>query len=205
MSFGASNTTKTAENNLGGTSNAALNTLFPAVTSAGGTALDTGANNISSGTNFFNTLLGGNTANTTAALQPSIDQIRAGTTGNINAINTLTPRGGGRSGALFSQSFQPQQQIQSLFNGARTQAAQTLPQIGLQQQGLGANLFGIGNGALGTAANANSSLGNMGLQQQQINNQLMTGLGGGLFSILGLPTGGGSGNSVLGAILKNNI
>ena len=200
MSFGANNTTKAAENNLGGVSNAALNTMFPAVTAAGGAELGTGGGNVTSGTNFFNTILGGNRANTTATLQPSINQIRQGNAGTLNAISTLTPRGGGRSGTLFNQAFQPSSQIQNLFNTAQSGAATTLPQIGLQQQGIGTNLFGLGNQALGAASGANSSLGNMGLQQQQISNQLAGGIGQGLFGLLSLPTGG-AGTSVLGSLL----
>jgi hypothetical protein len=215
LSFGTNNTTKTAENNLGGVSNAALNTQFPQVTAAGtnllnlgGQGVNTGGQNVTAGTNFLNTVLGGNAANTAALLQPNIDQIRGSASNNLTAINTLTPRGGGRSSALFGQSFAPQQQINNLFNPMRTQAATALPQIGLQQQGvglqqqgLGTNLFGLGNQALSAATGANTSSGQMGLQQQQINNQLMSGLGAGLFGLLTTPFGGGGArNGLLGLI-----
>lgn len=191
MSFGASNTTKAAENNLGGVSNLALNNLFPAVTGAGSNLLNVGAGNVSSGTDFLRTVLGGNQANTTAALQPSIDQIRRDTSSTMSGINTLTPRGGGRSGTLFSQSFAPQQQIQNLFNTARSGAATSLPSIGLQQEGLGTNLFGIGGNALGSATGANATLGGLGQQQQQMSNSLFGGLGSGLFNLLTTPLGSG--------------
>lgn len=201
MSLGASGTTKTAENNLAGTSNLALNNLFPAVTGDASSEIGTGGQNVASGTNFLNTILGGNTANTTATLQPSIDQIRSGTTNNLNAISSLMPRGGGRSSALFSQSFQPQAQIQNLFNTARTNAATALPQIGLAQQGLGTNLFGIGSGALNTAAGVNSNLAGIGQSQQNINNSLISGLAGGLFGLATTPFGGGSStNGLLGLL-----
>ena len=95
MSFGASPTVKTAQNNLSGTSNAALNQLLPAETSAGSGLLGIGGQNVSSGTNFFNTLLNGNSANTAATLAPSINQIQSGVANNLNAVNTLMPRGGG--------------------------------------------------------------------------------------------------------------
>jgi hypothetical protein len=202
MSFGPNNTTKTAQNNLSGTSNLALNNLFPAVTGAGSSELSTGGTNVASGTNFLSTVLGGNQANTAAALAPSIGQIQQGTSNNFSAINTLTPRGGGRSGALFSQSFQPQGEIQNLFNNARMGAATALPQIGLQQQQLGTNLFGIGSNALGAANGANSTLASSGLQAQQLSNQLAGDIGGGLFSLLSLPTGGGG--SLLGKLLGTN-
>src|ERR1700723_165337 len=202
MSFGASNTTKTAQNNLSGTSNAALNTLLPAETSQGTTALNTGAGNVASGTNFFNTLLQGNNANTAAALQPSINQIQGGVANNLNAINTLMPRGGGRSSALFGQSFAPQSQIQSLFNSGRTTAASALPQIGLQQQKLGSGLFGLGNQSLNAATGANSALANSGMQQQYFSNLLDQQIGQGLAGLLTTPYGGGTGGSggILGQI-----
>ena len=203
MSFGPSTTTKTAENNLSGISSTAVNSQLPTEMAAGSNLMGMGGANVQSGTNFLQTLLGGNAANTTAALQPSIDQIRGGTTNTLNAINTLTPRGGGRSGALFSQSFAPQSQIQSLFNNARTSAATALPQIGLQQTGQGANLFGLGNQALQVGTGASTGLGQMGLQQQQMNNQLAAGLGGGLFSLATTPLSGGmsgGGKSLLGLL-----
>lgn len=229
MSFGANNTTKAATNNLGGVSNLATNNLFPAVTGAGSDSLKAGTGTIEAGKNlvaggaataqpgidFFKTILAGNRGNTTATLQPNIDQIREGSTGSINAINTLMPRGGGRSAALTTQSFAPQKQIQDLFNTSRTTAATALPQIGLQQQqlglgqqgvgvsqqGVGANLFNIGQGALGTAGGVNSNLAEIGQKQQQISNSLFSGLGQGLFGILTTPFGGGSAaNGLLGMI-----
>lgn len=229
MSFGAGNTTKAGLNNLGGATNLAMNNLFPAVTGAGSDSLKAGAGTIEAGKgmvaaggataqpgiDFFKTMLAGNRDNTAATLQPGIDQIRQGSTGSINAINTLMPRGGGRSAALTQQSFAPQQQIQNLFNQSRTTAATALPQIGLQQQqlglgqqqvgtaqqGLGANLFNIGQGALGTATTGGSNMAQIGQTQQQISNSMASALGQGLFGILTTPFGGGSAaNGLLGMI-----
>lgn len=201
MSFGPSNTTKTAENNVGGVANTLMNKAAPAEYGAGQDLLNLGGQTTQPGVNFMSTLLGGNRANTTAALQPSISQIDQGTSGVMNGINTLTPRGGGRYGALFGQSFAPQSQIQTLFNSARTGAAQALPQIGLQEQGLGANLFGLGNQAETGAGQLNLGLGNLGQQQQQITNGLWSGLGRGLFGLATTPFGGGSAsNGLLGLI-----
>lgn len=198
MSFGPSQQVKQAEGNLGNISNTATGTMFPAAMAQGTNALNTGAGNVASGANFFNTLLQGNQANTVAALQPSIDQIRGGSTNALNAINTLMPRGGGRFGALFGQSFAPQSQIQNMFNQGRTAAAQALPGIGLQQQQLGANLFGLGNQALGIGTGASGQLGNIGLQQEQISNALASGLGSGLFK-LGTTPLTGAGGGIIGA------
>jgi len=149
-----------------------------------------GAPSITSGTNFLNTILNGNRANTTALLQPSINQIQQGTQGNLQAINTLMPRGGGRSAANYGASFAPQAQIQSLFNPMRTTAATALPQIGLAQQGLGANLFSTANQPLSTAAGASSNLANVATQQQQMSNQLMGGIGNLIMGAALAPLGG---------------
>jgi len=202
-----------AQNNLGGTSNLALNNLFPSVTAKGANLfnqaqpiISQGAGNIESGANFLNTILNGNQTNTTALLQPSIDQIRAGTQQNLQQASTLMPRGGGRTGSLFNLSTQPEQQIQNLFNTSRTAAATALPQIGLGQLGAGTgvanagtNLFNTGVSSLNAATGANTSLGNQALEEQKIKNSLWGSIGGGLFNLATLPLGGGSG--LLGSLL----
>jgi hypothetical protein len=192
MSFGPSNTTKTAENNIGGISNTLTNSSAPTENAAGGNLLALGGQTAQPGVNFMSTLLGGNQANTGAALQPSINQIDQGVQGVRNGITSLTPRGGGRAGALFGQSFAPQAQIQNLFNSTRTNAAQALPQIGLQQQGLGTNLFGLGNQAETGAGGLNLGLGGLGQQQQQISNALASALGSGLFNVASMFGKGGA-------------
>lgn len=198
MSFGATADTKRAQNNLGGIANVAAENNANDV-ARGNSLMDLGGTNVSQGTNFFNTVLSGDRSNTAALLQPSIDQIREGNTNTLNSINTLMPRGGGRSASLFGQSFEPQRQIQNLFNNARTTAATTLPQIGLQQQGLGTNLFNIANGALNAGTGASSSLGNISQQQQQMANAAWSGVGNGLFKLATTPFGGGAAaNGLLG-------
>lgn len=200
-SFGASNTTKAGQNNLGGTSDLALNTQFPQVSMAGKNLLNMGAPNVQAGTNFFSSVLNGNQANTGAALQPGIDQIRRNVQNSLSSINTLTPRSGGRFSSLFDLSFLPQQQMQNLFNTARTDAATTLPQIGLQQQGLGTNLFSIGNQALNAATGANAPLVQSGQNQQKITSDLWGQLGRGLFGLATTPFGGGTAsNGLLGLL-----
>jgi len=206
MSFGPSGTTKTAENNLSGTSNAALNTVLPgamnlfgATTGAAGPQLQAGQGNVNAGTDFLSTILNGNRANTTAMLQPNISQILQNNQNTLKGINTLMPRGGGRSASLFENSFAPTSQISNLFSNARTGAATALPQIGLQQEGIGTNLFGLGasalgagTGALGASTGANSALGNIGLQQNMLSLQQAQALGKGIMGLLTTPFGGGS-------------
>lgn len=193
MSFGPSNTAKAASNNLAGTSNLALNNLYPQVTQAGGNLLNLGNQNTQSGVNYFRNLMGGNRAATTDLLQPDINRIRDANQGTLQSVSTLMPRGGGRSGTLFNASYAPNQQIQNLFAGARTAGAAALPQIGAGQTGAGANLFGIGSNSLNAATGANTAQLNYQLQQQELTNKLWAGLGSGLFNLAMTPFGGGSG------------
>ena len=190
MSFGPSAAAQQGMNTLGQNASVAAGQA-PNIFGTGTNAIAQGGSNINSGTNFLNTILNGNQANTTAMLQPSIDQIRQGNQQNLQQASTLMPRGGGRSGALFNLSTQPQQQVQNLFNGARTTAATTLPQIGLQQQGVGANIFGLGSNLLNTSNSGAANQAQLATQQQQISNQLLGGLGSGLFGLATLPVSGG--------------
>jgi hypothetical protein len=222
VSFGTPGGVKTAQNNLAGTSNLALNTtypaalnqlfplatnqLFPSVMAGGRQFLGAGMQNLQPGVNFFNTMLGGNAANTAAALAPSINQTLQGIDAARTAAAGLTPRGGGRFGSLYGLSFAPQAQVQNLFNQARLQAAQTLPGIGLQQAGLGANLFGLGapaigagtgalgagTGALQAATGANVDMAQIAQAQQAATNRMWQSLGQGILGLATLPFGGGA-------------
>lgn len=200
MSFGAPQSVKNSQNQqLGITQSATANSNN--LNNLGSTALASGSGNINSGTNFFNTLLNGNQANTTATLAPNIAADRAQNQSNLQSVSTLMPRGGGRSGTLFDTEMTPTTSLQNLFNTGRTTAAQTLPQIGLAQQGIGTNLFGAGNSALNTAAGSNQTSLNSATQQQQISNQLIGNLAGSLFGLATTPFGGGSATGgLIGAI-----
>ena len=108
-------------------------------------ALGQGTTNLQSGANFFQTLLGGNQANTRALLQPDINRINESTQGALQGASTLMPRGGGRFATLFQQPFAAQQQVGNLFNQARSGAAGGLANIGGTQAQIGTtnaqNLF----------------------------------------------------------------
>jgi hypothetical protein len=173
VSFGPTAQTNSAFGTLEG-NNAATSAAAPGLVSSG-------TQNVNQGANFFKTLLSGNQADTAAALQPSINQTNAANQQTLQGVSTLMPRGGGRSGTLFALPFQGNQQIQSLFNNARTQAATALPQIGSTQLNAGSNLFNIANSGAGT-------LGNLGQNQQQLTNALWSNLGNGLFNLLTTPT-----------------
>ena len=190
MSFGSSQSTKNAQNVQAGATNQAVANSGTEI-GQGNTALQTGGQNINSGTNLLNTVLNGNQANTSALLQPNIDQIRQANQQQLQGISTLSPRGGGRSGTLYGASYAPNQQIQNLFGNARTTAATALPQIGLQQQGIGTNLIGAGNNALSTGVQGANAGVNNALQVQQMSNAIDQAIGGGLFGLASLPVSGG--------------
>jgi hypothetical protein len=205
VSFGSSQSVKNNQNTLAGATNQATGNSTNEINS-GNTQLNTGGQNITSGTNFLNTALNGNQANTTALLQPNINQIRQANQQTLQGINTLSPRGGGRSGTNYAATFAPNQQIQSLFGNARTAAASALPQVGLAQQGIGANLVGAGNNALSTGVQgANASTQNA-LQVQQMSNQIDAAIGSGLFGLATTPLGiggtSGGGGSILGSVIN---
>ena len=191
MSFGSSQSVKNNQNTLSGATNQAVANSGAEI-GQGNTQLATGGQNVTSGTNFLNTVLNGNQANTTALLQPNIKQIRQANQQTLQGINTLSPRGGGRSGTNYAATFAPNQQIQSLFGNARTTAATALPQIGLAQQGIGTNLINSGNSALSTGLyGANAGVGNA-LQVQQRSDAIDQAIGSGLFGLATTPFGGGS-------------
>ena len=222
MSFGAPNATKAAENNLGGISQQAtglstslanagqglLGQAQPLIQQGSG-IIQSGLPSLESWANYYNTLLNGNQSNTNALLQPSINTIRGGNQNTIQAMSSLDPRGGGRSGTLFNAAYAPSQQIQSLFNTGRTTGATALPQIGSAISGVGSQLAGLGTNVLGTGAGlfagasnplaaatgANSSMGNLGIQTQQMSNSLFGGLGGGLLGLLTAPQNNANGTS----------
>ncbi len=165
MSFGPThNATQARDANTNASQQATTNSA--AQINAGTDMLNRGNENTTSGTNFLNTILNGNQANTAAMLQPNINQIREGDQNAIQTASTLMPRGGGRSSTLFQMPFRANAQISNLFNGTRAAAAGGLAQIGQGQSGQGAGLFGIGNNALNTATGANAANMNYGLQQQ---------------------------------------
>lgn len=205
MSFGPSQAQKNATNTQNGITNTATTNSTNEL-GQGTNLLGVGQGNTNTGTNYLNTILNGNSANTSALLAPSIDQTRQANQQNIQQLSTLQPRGGGRSGTLFNASYAPAAGIQNMFNSTRSTAATALPQIGLQQEGLGTNLFNTGNSALNTGGNTNSSVLSALQQQQNATNSTAGALGSGLFGLATTPLGiggatGGAGSG-LGALIK---
>lgn len=201
MSFGPSKGEKSATTQQQAVTSTAQGNSADQLAKAGG-LLNMGGQTIAPATNWLNTILGGNQANTAAMLQPDINRIREGTQGTLQAMSTLMPRGGGRAGALFSAPFAENQGISGLFNNVRSGAAGQLAGIGLQQQGLGTNLFGIGNQPLNTAMTGTENLFSNALAQRQASNNMWAGLGGGLFNLATTPFGGSTMFGKLGGLMK---
>lgn len=189
MSFGPSSMEKTASTQQQKIGDTAVANAGVA-TGKGADLLNTGGSNVNAATNFFKPLVSGNQAETTAALQPDIDRIRAAGQGSLQMASTLMPRGGGRSAALFNASTAPTGQIQNLFNSARPAAADAMAKIGLQQTGQGTNLFNTGNAFLQTGGTADSNLMDYGMKQRQIQYDQWGKIGKSLFSLATTPFGG---------------
>ena len=200
MSFGPSQETKNAMNAQQGASQQAVANSNTEI-GAGNNLLNQGGQNVMAGSNYLSTLLNGNAANTAAMLQPNIDQINQANNNTVASSSALMPRGGGRYGALFSSTYAPNQQIQSLFNGARSNAAGALAQLGISQQGIGSSLFGTGNQALGTGLQGYGALTGESQTNTQLKNQVLGGLGQTLFGLATMPFG--LGNFGLGSATSN--
>lgn len=203
MSFlgtGSSNDQKQSNNLLNYNAQAATPASQGAQAS-GNSSLNTGmqylnsfSNTLAAPTNYFQNLLSGNKAQTTAALAPDINRINDQNTGTLQSTSTLTPRGGGRSSTLFNLPFAGTTQTAGLYNGARAGAAQGLTgiageqgQVGTQTGTLGANLLNTGANYLNAGTTAASDLGGQAGQQRQQSANAFSSLGQGVYGLL---TGG---------------
>lgn len=201
MAFGRSAQSKQAEGQNQQIAQTAVNNSTNEM-GAGTDLLNKGAQNLQTGTNFFNAVLGGNRDASTAALAPDINRIRDSNQQALTATNTLMPRGGGRTASLFGRPLATNDAVNNMYTGLRSNAAQSLSSIGQGQQGQGANLFGIANGSLGTGAQTNAGILNYEQQQQQLQNQLYSGLGAGIGGLITAPLGGAGSPSLWGRIFN---
>lgn len=204
MSFGlgTSNDQKQSNNLL----NYNAQSATPQVTNAtnqGNSALNTGmqylnsfSNSLAAPTNYFQSLLSGNKAQSTAALAPDISRIQDQTQGALQSTSTLTPRGGGRSSTLFNLPYAASSGVSSLYNGQRAGAAQGLTniagaegQVAEGEQGIGTNLLNTGANYLNAGTTASNDLGSQSSTQRQQNANAAGNLGSGIYGLL---TGGAS-------------
>ncbi len=142
--------------------------------------------------NYFQSLLSGNQAQTTAALAPDIARLRGQAQQGIQAASMLAPRGAGRSGLLFNLPQQAQAETAGLFNQARPAAAAGLTQIAQPLGAVGTNLMNTGVGYANSAANflgagtaGARSLSDAAAIQQAQRNQAGSQVGSGITGILG--------------------
>ena len=180
--FGAGpNNSQSEANNMLNYNAKAATPISQAAVSGGKEALGTGMNFLNqfnnqagkSG-NWFQSMLSGNQANTTAALAPDINRIRDQNNQTLTAASTLAPRGGGRESMLFDLPFKTTSQTSGLYNASRPAAAANLANlageygsIGVGTGGLGASLFNTGVGALNAGTEAAGKYGDLTTQQQQ--------------------------------------
>lgn len=191
MSIGPSQAQKNAQNTENSVAQQGISNSQSAI-GQGNTALATGSQNVNSGTGFLNTILNGNQANTSALLAPTINADRATNQSTLQALSTLTPRGGGRSGTLFNAAYAPSAATTSMFNNLRGTAATTLPQIGLAQEGIGTGLLNTGNSALNTGLQGSQYGVQNQFQNTAYSNQLIASMMNGILGLATTPFGGGS-------------
>lgn len=180
--FGAGpNNSQSQANNLLNYNAQAATPISQAAVSSGKEALGTGMNFLNqfnnqagkSG-NWFQSLLSGNSANTTGALAPDINRIKDQNQTLLDSTASLAPRGGGRGSMLFNLPFKSSSQTSGLYNSARPAAATNLANlageygsIGVGASSVGTNLFNTGVGALNAGTTAANDYGNLSTAQQQ--------------------------------------
>lgn len=117
-----------------GTTQAGLNTLQPAI-------------------NFYQQLLSGNPAATTAALAPTANTLSNVYSGAVNQAGAGMPAGGYRAATLAGLPQAQAAQVGNAAVGLQNTAAQGLGQLGGEVAGIGGTQAGIGTGVSATGAN----------------------------------------------------
>jgi hypothetical protein len=103
---------------------------------------------------YWNSLLSGNRAATSAAIAPETNQINsAADASRRQQAATGTARGGGVAGANQQQQTNTQAQVDNAIFAVRPQAAQQTAQIGGQELNEAQGLFGTSASAAGAAGN----------------------------------------------------
>lgn len=195
MAFGPSKKEKEATQKLEAIGSTATGNSAE-VMEQGRNLFNIGGSTTGQGLDFFRTLLSGNRANTSAMLQPNIQQGNQMLQEQLRQLTTLMPRGGGRTAALFGAPIQATGNVMDLFSGVRSGAANQMIDTGLQQSNLAAGLYGVSNSALNTGAGVSNNLFQNAFDQRRASNALWNDLGQGLFGLATTPFGG-SNRSIL--------
>jgi len=135
-----------------------------------------GRNALNPSMNYWSSLLSGNRDIATSAIAPEANMINEAANAQRQNQAMLMPRGGGRASFLTEQPYRTANQIQSLFQNLRPQAAQNLG-----AQGMG--LIGQGTNALQASTAAGRDI--LAAQQAERARQAEQGgkIGSGLFSM----------------------
>lgn len=121
---------------------------------AGGTQTGAGEGDLNTVSSYFKNLLSGNPSQVNAAVAPQVDAIHSQFSQIKNMFQTNQQRGGGTTSTLASLPTKEQGQIEGLTQSAETSAAGQLgqiggqeAQIGLGEEGVGANLINAATGS----------------------------------------------------------
>ena len=117
---------------------------------------------------YFQSILGGDRANTTQTLAPQIAQIQQALQQALTTGSTLNARGGGRASTLASLPSTATTQINNLYDTARPAAATSLADIGSRIGSLGSSTLGTAPSFLsGSNSATGSGMANDLLRNQQ--------------------------------------
>jgi hypothetical protein len=134
---------------------------------------------------YYTPLLTGNRQAMMEAEGPQISTLAQNYMNAKKNISQFGPRGGGTTSALAQAPFNLADQITQLLEGARTNAA-------TQVANIGSSLANIGVSAMNTSAATAGTVASQQLQQQQQTNQLLGSLGAALGKIVSTGSSPGS-------------
>ncbi len=169
---GPSNNQKTANNQLNAASQNASNTGMGYLTNS--------ATNFQAPTSYYSSILSGNPASVAGALSPEINALQSSYANNRSAVDQFAPMGGGRAALSAQLPYQKAGALTNLISGARQNAAGGLT-------GIASTEGALGQGLLGTSAQAAALFDQNAAQQKILQQQTGNAIGGSIASLL---TGG---------------
>jgi len=137
---------------------------------------------------YYTPLLTGNRQAMMEAEGPQISTLAQNYMNAKKQISQFAPRGGGTTSTLAQAPFNLADQITQLLEGARTNAASQVANIG-------SSLANIGVSAMNTSASTAGTVQSQQLQQQQQTNEILSGLGSALGKVVSSGSSGSSSDS----------
>jgi hypothetical protein len=166
--------------------------------------LSQGAGALTQAQNFWSALLSGDTTQMMQAMQPEVGSILSQYDASRRMTSEFGPRGSGTAGAIAQSRFKEAGDISNLLASGKQAAAGNLGNLGSMLSNLGLGAAGASTSAAGTGI---SGL----LSQEQIQDAIMSNLGGGIGGLIALSmlkgqgttggTDGGGGSSFLDTLL----